>query len=358
MLTPLMQMETRSPERIGMKAARLFAKGDLRVVECDKPKPRDGEALVAVKAVAICPSDVRMYQEGESGGVAPEGPLTLGHEFAGVVEECREQEPSFAPGARVAVEPSWYCGECDLCLSEHQNICRNLVFPSFPPNDGGMAEYISCPTFALAELPKRTTWIEGALLEPLGVAVHAVRLAELMPTHRIGILGAGVIGMSVLQVARACGVGDAIVAEPNPRRRPLAKKLGAARVARSAERLLDLIEDPVAQPDVVFEASGDPAAFEQSCELAKPGGAVIIVGIPSPDEVTFASQIPRRKELTITFSRRSRDTVQTCASMLARKEVDLSCYPVRTFSLDEAPEAVQSAVELPDDVLRAVVVIE
>ncbi|MFQ5810173.1 MAG: zinc-binding dehydrogenase [Armatimonadota bacterium] len=341
-----------------MKAARLLAKGDIKVMECDKPEPGEGEALIAVKAVAICPSDVRIYREGESGGVAPEGPLTLGHEFAGVVDECPGADPAFAPGTRVAVEPSWYCGECDLCLSDHQNICRNLVFPSFPPNDGALADYICCPTSALAELPEGTTWTEGALLEPLGVAIHAVRLAELQPTHRIGILGAGVIGLSILQVARACGVGHAIVAEPNAKRRPMAKKLGAARVARSAERLLELIEDPAEQPDVVLEASGDPAAFEESCELAKPGGAVIVVGIPSPDEVTFASQIPRRKELTITFSRRSRDTLRTCASMLARKDVDLSSYPVQTFSLDEAPEAIETAAKPPDDVLRAVVLME
>ncbi len=341
-----------------MRAARLFAKGDLRVVESEKPKPRDGQALVRVQAVAICPSDVRIYREGESGGVAPEGPLTLGHEFAGIVEECADSPPSFASGARVAVEPSWYCRECDLCLSGHENICRDLIFPSFPPNDGALAEYICCPTFALAELPENTTWIEGALLEPLGVAVHAVRLAKLEPTHRIGVLGAGVIGLSVLQLARACGVGHAIVAEPNPKRRPLAKKLGAARVARSAGRLIELMKDPAGQPDIVFEASGDPAAFQEACELAKPGGAVIIIGIPMPDEVSFASQIPRRKELTITFSRRSRDTLQTCVSMLTRRDVDLSCYPVRTFRLDETPEAIEMALEPPDDVLRVVVTMD
>ena len=96
-----------------MKAARLFGKGDIRVVDCEKPEPGEGEALIAIKAVAICPSDVKFYKEGESGGVAPEGPHTLGHEFAGVVEECREDDPSFASGTRVAVEPSWHCGECD-----------------------------------------------------------------------------------------------------------------------------------------------------------------------------------------------------------------------------------------------------
>lgn len=338
-----------------VRAARVFGRRDLRVVDSTDPEPGRGEVLVAVRAVAICPADMRLYRDFETGGVVPEEPIIPGHEFSGVIEEVGEGVEGVEPRMRVGVEPSWHCGECDLCEMGCHNICRNIVFPSFPPRDGAMAEKIACPAFSVHPVPDEMGWVEAALVEPLGVAIHAVRLAQLEPGDGVAILGAGVIGLCVMQVAQAEGIGDIAVAEPREARRPLAQRLGAGLVAPRADDLCRDMADPTAQPRVVFEASGDPRAVREALELCRPAGVVVVIGIPEPDEVAFESAIARRKELTLIFTRRSRDTLGEAVRLAASGKVQLAELPVLTFPLAEAPEAMEAAMDPPGDVLRVVI---
>lgn len=338
-----------------MKAARLFAARDVRLVDDPPVEVQPGKILLKIQAVAICASDVNMYEDGHSGGVWPDHPMIQGHEFSGVVAALGEGVEGPAVGTRVAVEPTWHCGECDSCRRGLENICRHVIFPSYPNEDGALREYMNCPPFAVHVVDPGVSPVKAALMEPLGVGVHAVRLANLQPGEKIAILGAGTIGMCVMAAAKAYGHTDISVAEPKVDRQELPRKMGARFVAASAEELGELMAEPTMQPDVVFECSGDNEAPQQAMKLARPAGRVVIVGIPHPDEVTFNSTIPRRKELTVTFSRRSRNTLGECVRLVETGEVDLDLFPFQEFKLDDVAEAFKAAQERPEGVLRVIV---
>ncbi len=334
-----------------MKAARLHAPRDVRIEEVPTPKPGPGEVLVRVRAVSICPSDWRLYEDGHASGVVPDHPMIQGHEFSGDVAALGEGMSGPPVGTPVAVEPSWPCGECDVCRAGLTNLCRHIVFPSFPQRDGALAEYIACPAHAVYPLPPGTSYTVGALIEPLGVAIHAVRLAALSPDTRIVVLGAGAIGMCVVMVARARGLRQMAVVEPLAGRREWPARLGCTPVAASHEELMAT----GLEGEVVFECSGESAAVEQAMQVTRPAGKVVVVGIPHPDRVTFDSTIPRRKELTVIFSRRSRNTLEEAIALLAWGQVDLTALPTREYSLEQAQEALEATAARPGDMLRAIV---
>ncbi len=336
-----------------MKAARMFGIRDVRVVESPTPEPEPHEVLLRVRACAICASDLHMYEEGHSSGVYPSGPIILGHEFSGEVAACGEAVQEWQPGERVACEPSWHCGTCDMCQQGLTNLCRNIIFPSYPDRDGALAEYIAVPAFSLARLPENVDFIGGALAEPLGVALHAVRLSGLQPGMKVAILGAGAIGLSILQMCRVFGAQEIFVAEPRPGRQAAPARLGA-KVADSAAGLT-AFWDKYSEPDIVFEAAGGERSFAESLELARPEGKVIVLGIPTPDLQEFSARVPRRKELTVIFARRSRNTLHDCLEMLSKGQLDAAAFPIRIYSLEEAPQALEDALRREGDVVRAIV---
>ena len=336
-----------------MRAARLHAARDVRIEHVPRPEPGVGEALIRVHAVSICPSDWRMYADGHAGGVVPERPIVQGHEFSGeVVALGPDSDPSLAVqiGARVAVEPSWPCGECDMCVAGRGNICRHVRFPSFPPVDGALAEYIACPIGALAVLPDGVPYELGALAEPLGVSMHAVRLAGSIHGAGVCILGAGVIGIGCLVLVVRKGAGPVTVVEPIGDRRTLPTALGAHAVVPHMESLLATGYEA----DIVLECSGDSSALDQAVRLARPGGRIVVVGIPRDERITFDMSIARRRELTVVFSRRSHDTITEAVRLMADGEVDLSVLPMVRYTLDDT-EAAMILTGSPGPFLRAVV---
>lgn len=314
------------------------------------PVPGPGEILVRVRAVAICPSDWRLYADADAGGKPLAEPIIQGHEFSGDVVALGPGVAGPAVGSRVGVEPSWHCGHCDMCAQGRYNICRNIVFPSFPPRDGALAQFIACPAINTRELPANVSYTEGALVEPLGVALHAVHLADARPGDHLLILGAGVIGLFSLILARRSGVEQVTMVEPLPGRRALAERLGATQAVAYRQ---ELPSDRHAA--VVLECSGESGATEQALELADHGGKVVVVGIPRPETVCFEAHLPRRKELTIIFSRRSRDTLAEALELVASGEVPLDWLPVRRFGLDQVAAAMDATAARPGDMLRAIV---
>ncbi len=333
-----------------MLAARLHAPREVHLDEVPTPQPGPGEVLVRVRAVSICPSDWRLYADGHASGVVPDRPMIQGHEFSGEVAALGAGVTDLPVGTPVAVEPTWACGECDLCHEGLPNLCRHVVFPSFPQRDGALAEYIACPANAVQPLPPGTSFAVGALIEPLGVGLHAVRLAQLQPTASLVFLGAGAIGMCTLLVALAQGSREVTVVEPLAGRQEWPRRLGCSVVSS-----FQVLEDQGVEGDVVFECSGDNLAVEQANRVARPGGKVVVVGIPHPDVVTFDSTIPRRKELTVIFSRRSRNALEACLELLATGQVDLAALPTREYSLAQTQEALDATAARPGDMLRALV---
>ena len=231
-------------------AARIHGTGDVRVADEPVRAPGAGESLVRVEAVGICGSDLHWYEEGGIGDARLEHPLVVGHEFAGVVEGGP------LDGRRVAVDPALPCGRCARCLEGHHNLCPNVVFAGHGSCDGGLREYLSWPTEALHPLPASMDGVTGAMLEPLGVAIHALDLGHVHLGADVAVVGCGPIGLLIVAVARAAGARVALAVDPLAHRRAAAERAGAQLVVAPEDM------PPAAEVDVAFEAAGNDAAVD------------------------------------------------------------------------------------------------
>jgi L-iditol 2-dehydrogenase len=312
-----------------MRVARLHGTRDVRVSDEPTPAPQDGECLVRVEAVGICGSDLHWFEEGAIGDARLAQPLVVGHEFAGVVEEGP------LAGRRVAVDPSIPCLRCDLCLEGHQNLCTNVRFAGHGVHDGGLRQYLTWPTHRLHPLPETLDGVGGALLEPLGVAIHSVDLGHVGVGDRVAVIGCGPIGLLIAQVCAAAGATVALAVDPLEHRR-------AAVQAEVVVAPGDDWEGP--DVDVAFEAAGTDEAVDLALRAARPGARVVLAGIPSGDQTTFSASIARRKGLTLVLVRRMKEVYPRALRLAEAGAVDLQSLVTHRFPLDRTPEAFEVAV--------------
>jgi len=340
-----------------MRVLRLHKPFDLRYH--DEPVPDIGpdEVLVKVGSVGVCASDVHYYREGKIGDQVVEKPIVLGHEFSGVIAKIGSDVKTLVEGARVAVEPSKACKQCELCKEGYANICPNVQFFGTPPIDGAFREYVAWPAELCIQIKDDVSLDEAAMIEPLAVGVYAVDLAEMAGRETVAILGVGAIGLSVLQAAKIVGAGKIIVSDPIAERRQLALKLGAdIAIDPSATDLPDAVmRETGLGVEVVFECAGMPEAIWQTAQVVRPKGRVVVVGIPEEDQYCFGASKCRRKELNLQFVRRSRDTAERSVEMVERKLVDVASYATHRFPFDGAEDALKLAAEKIDGVVRAVI---
>ncbi|HZR92700.1 MAG TPA: alcohol dehydrogenase catalytic domain-containing protein [Gaiellaceae bacterium] len=266
-----------------MRALRLHAAGDLRLREEPTPEAADGELLLRVSAVGLCGSDRHWYLEGEIGDAALAQPLVLGHEFVATVEEGPRR------GQRVVCDPAVPCGACPLCLEGRHNLCRDARFAGHS-TDGALRTLMTWPERLVHAVPDSLSDEEATLLEPLGVALHAVDLGQVRPGVAVGVLGCGPIGLLLVRVLAAVGAGPVLAFDPVPHRLAAAEASGA-------------IPGHPDGADVVFDCT-DADSLGEAVEAVRPGGRVVAVGIPAGDRSSFAASVARRKELTIVLCRR------------------------------------------------------
>ncbi len=328
-----------------MLAAWLHGPRDIRIEHVPHPgKPGPGEALVRITATGICGSDLHAYLDGRIGDTILKAPLILGHEFAGVVEAVGKNVKHLRPGMRVAVDPAQPCRRCDLCKRDHPHLCRRLHFCGLYPDDGSLAEFIRVPAKTCFPVPKIIDDISAALLEPLGVALHATTLAKIQKGSRVAILGAGPIGLLLIQTAKLAGAREVFVTDPLAWRMKIARKFGAQPLPKKIE------------VDVVFEAAWGGEAIDQSMEIARPAGRVVLVGIPSEDHCTFKHSTARRKGLTVLFSRRMKHTYPRAIQLVTSGRVDLLSLVTHRFPLRRAGEAFALCADYKDKVVKAVII--
>lgn len=341
-----------------MKAARLHAPGDIRIEEVPSPRPQPGEAVVRIRSVGVCASDLHFYRNGEIGGWGFSEPALLGHECAGEIAALGDSEAGWKVGDRVAMEPTRPCGECDLCLAGHYNICRRLRFAGQPPEPGGFCEYLVAPLDRLFHLPDGLSFEEGAMVEPVAVAVHAAKLAGVTNGKSVAILGGGAIGLSILQVAATYGARPLFLSEPLPFRRGLAGRTDSVTVidptAEDPEEVIRALTGG-AGVDIAFEASGSAEAPAQCCTWVGAGGMLCLVGIPDEDELVLPASIIRRREMTIRTVRRYCNDFEEALGLIASGAVDAKLFTTHHFSLAQTDKAFAAAVTQPDEVLRAIV---
>lgn len=323
-----------------MKVLRLHSKGQLRLHEEEIPVPKDGEALVRVRAVGVCGSDLHWLGEGGIGDARLEHPLVLGHEFAGEVTS------GALAGRRVAVDPAIPCGRCEFCQQGNPNFCEHLHFAGHGQDDGALREFVAWPERLLHLLPENLSLADGAMLEPLGVALHAVDLGKVRPGMAVGVYGCGPIGLLIIQLVRLCGATQIIATDKLPHRLEMACELGAevGILARQGEEMKDVLAETGKHGvHVAFEAAGENAAVETAVETARPGGRVVLVGIPGDDVTSFRASTARRKGLTIKLCRRMKHTYPRAIDLVSRGLVDISSLVTASYPLEQAEQAFAAA---------------
>ena len=298
-----------------MRAVRHTREG-IRVVDVAEP---EGEVCVHIRSVSICGSDLGMIAMGPL-------PFTLGHEMAGELDD----------GTPVAVEPGKACGSCDQCKSGNNHRCRLGIFATgFGMGlDGGMAERIRVPERSLVRLPKAIAIEDASVLEPLAVAVHGLRIAGVQYGQRVAVVGGGSIGLTVVAAARALDCEVGLVAR-HPHQQAAGEKLGA--VAVSGEY------------PVTVDAAGSDSALKQACELAAPGGTLLVLGVYH-GEMKLPGLTVMFKELRIVNSfcynhhAGGRD-FDAAASLLAREPGIAQALVTHRLPLDDARQAFQLAAD-------------
>jgi L-iditol 2-dehydrogenase len=323
-----------------MKALRLHATGDLRLHDENDPRPEAEEYLIRITAVGLCGSDVHWYEEAGIGDAQLTKPLVLGHEFAGILESGPHK------GRRVAVDPAIACRQCRYCEEGHPNLCTNLRFAGHDTVDGALREKICWPKSLVHLLPQEFSGIEGAMLEPLGVALHALSLGHVLPGMSVGIFGCGPIGLMLVQLARAAGAAGIIATDRLAHRLDAAKALGATCVLLAGDRqehrelAAAAGQDGV---DIAFEAAGDNEAVESAIATIRPGRQVILIGIPEGDRTEFPASTARRKGLTLKLVRRMKHTYPRAIEMVRDGVVDVRSLVTHCYPLSEYKTAFETA---------------
>jgi L-iditol 2-dehydrogenase len=341
-----------------MIGVRLHGPRDLRVERLSEPKPPGpDQVLVRVEAAGICGSDLHAFLDAKIGDTVLKSPLILGHEFAGTVEAMGESVTRVRYGDRVAVDPAQPCTTCELCRRGHPNLCTNLHFCGLYPDHGCFCEQIVVPETSCIELPDSMDAETGALLEPLGVALHAVALSKGAVGDSAAIIGAGPIGLLILQAAKAAGMGPIFVVEQLPWRLQLVEEFGGIAVdsARVDAREKILIATLGRGVDVVFEAAWADQTVQFAAEVARYGGRLILVGIPRGDDLTLRHSTARRKGLTMLLSRRMKHTYPRAIELVEQKLVDVKGLVSHRFPLNQTPAAFEMNADYRDKVVKAMI---
>lgn len=342
-----------------MKAAVLT--GLRRFEVRDLPEPelrRPSDVLLRIAAVGVCGSDVHYWRHGRIGSQVVEFPYLVGHECAGVVEDMGRSVSGLRRGDIVAVEPAVSCHRCDQCRAGREHTCRRLSFLGTPgQGDGCLSEYLVMPAECCFPLRRRPDAGLAALCEPLSIGIYAVKLGKLPRGARIAILGAGPIGMSVLIAARRAGAGRIYVTEKLDYRAEAARKAGARwtgniRKTPAVRRILDM--EPVGL-DAVFECCGEQSALDDGIALLKPGGKLVVVGIPSVERVSFDADTCRRREICIQNVRRQVHCVEDAVQLVQEEPRLVRSLITHRFPLEKTADAFKLVADYRDRVMKAII---
>lgn len=339
-----------------MKAAFLTGIRQIEIKSVSSPKaPGPKEVLLKLAAVGVCGSDVHYFKEGRIGDQVVSYPYRVGHECSAWIEAVGSEVTGLKPGALVAVEPAISCGVCSQCLSGRANTCERLKFLGCPGEiEGCLAEYLLMPEECCFPVPERISPMEAALVEPFSIAIYAIRQSGNIQGKKIGILGCGPIGLSVLMSA----LREQAIAYVTEKIIPRLAKAGQAGAAWTGnpdqtDIVKEIKENEPAGLDVVFECCGQQDALDQAIDLLKPGGKLMFIGIPSQQIVHFPVNKMRRKEITIQNVRRQNGCVPTAIDFIA--ENSTRNFVTHQFPLEHSQQAFELVADYADGVMKAII---
>ena len=322
-----------------MKSAVFYGKHDMRVEESPMPKVGAEDVLIQVKACGICGTDVHIY-EGDKGAAEVTPPTILGHEFSGVVAEVGSAVTNVKVGDRVCIDPNCYCGTCDFCRNGIAHYCTDMIGYGTTVN-GGFAEYCSVNQRQVYKLGDHTTFEQGAMTEPVACCLHGMDMCNIHPGSSVVIIGGGMIGLLMLQLARLAGAARTALLEPVASKREVAKKLGA-----------DVCIDPIHEDvkaalaaagmtwvNTVIECVGRTSTIEQAIDIVGNKGTVMMFGLTKPDDTISLKPFEVfQKELELKASYINPYTQKRALELIDSGRLDVSSMVYAVESLDNLAE--------------------
>lgn len=335
-------------------------KGVRHIVEEERALPSIGskEVLIQVMDCGICGSDVHYYEHGRIGDFVVEKPMILGHECAGRIVAVGEQVGNLKKGDLVAVEPGYTCGKCEYCKKGLYNLCPDVVFLATPPYDGAFAEYLKYPADMVFKLPEDMDTVEGALLEPFCVGLHAVNQSGGDLGDSAVILGTGCIGLCTMLALKSKGIHEIYVVDMIQKRLDMAKQLGAtevinASVTEAVEKIMELTNGQ--GTSLVFETAGTRVTTQQTAKLVKRGGTVVLVGMAANPIFEYDFGTLQSKEAKIHTVFRYRNLYPAAIDVVSRCRLPLKQIVTDYYTFSDIPTAMEDSIERKADMVKAVI---
>ncbi len=347
-----------------MRAARLYGAKDIRLDSIDEPgKPAPDEVIVKIGAVGVCGSDLHTFEDGRIGDTGVQSPLILGHEFGGTVVEVGanaldgENKPLQA-GTRVAIDPATPCWRCEMCERGDPNLCLNLTFYGLYPHHGALQDRMKVPARNCFPIPDNITDAGAAILETLGVAIHAMDLGKIRLTDDVTVFGCGPVGLLITRLARLSGANNIYVFDKFSWRVEKACQWGATHGwtlddGDPGELIKEATDGRGV--DVAFEAAWADQSIMQAADSLRLGGRLVLVGIPGDDSLYLRHSLARRKGLTIMMSRRMKNVYPRAIKLAATGQVDLDDMVSHRFPLEGVPQAFDINLKYADNVQKVVI---
>ncbi len=327
----------------------------------DVPAPlikNDNDVLICMKAVGVCGSDVHYYSTGKIGSQVVEYPFTVGHEGAGVVEAVGAGVKGLSPGTRVAFDPAVYCGKCDQCLAGRPHTCRQLVFLGCPGQaEGCLSEFIVLPDFCCFPISGNLSFDYAVLSEPLAISIYAARQSIKLKGASVAVLGAGPIGLGVQLACIDEGARRVYVTDKIDERLEASSGAGAF-WAGNPDKADIVSEITLREPllmDAVFECCGQQEALDQAVQMLKPGGKLMLIGIPEVDRVAFNIDALRRKEICIQNVRRQNGCTEVALQKMSDKKIVPDFIVTHHFKFEKTPAAFDCVDKYRDGVIKAII---
>ena len=338
------------------RIASLVGKGKIEMTEGQIPTPAKDEVLIKVRHCGVCGSDVHNFLEGRTGKRVISYPFVLGHEFAGEIVEVGADVANVRVGDIVCVEPGASCGHCEYCKSGRYNLCTQMRFLSAYPNLGSMQDYVVFPARNCYKLPDNLDTVDGAMIEPLAVGLHAANRGNVKWGDTVLVIGSGCIGIMTVLACKAKNATHIIAVDVFDNRLEKAKELGATAVINSKKedmvaRVQELTDGKMA--DVVFECAGRPETFNLACESVKPGGTIVTEGNIS-EPLMLNHVLINMKEIDIKCMFRYVNVYPVALKLIASGEINIKGLSPKIFPFDKTPEAFECAINEGQSVLKCV----